>query len=288
MYPEITSRLKDRFQYDAWHGRNRLAENLFIWKFFFFGDEMPNWSPTRMEQVEVDDQPKIVQSLWETMSASASTSPEKPAALLNVQSIECKSRDQAHNILLRFLGEFEGPLIYRWDETELGDVTFTVPGYDLILFARANMVHLVRNAGQLREPVNEVATSLDQVLTQQPEVVAQPKRGKRAGLSAMAPRIAKLGTPVKEARVGESVPLDLEVAPFETELLGARSLAMGAAAEPVQRVQFRIFSPAGEIHEEGGRLYYTPQQAGTQDVNVFALNAARVATKKNLQLEASD
>ena len=287
MYPEITSRLKDRFQYDVWHGRNRLPENLFIWKFFFFGDEMPNWSATRMEHIEVDDQPKIVESLWETMSESSLTSPEKPAGLLNVQSIECKSRDQAHNFLLRFLGEFEGPLIYRWDETELGDVTFTVPGYDLILFARANLIHLVRNAGQLREPVTEVATALDQVLTRKPEA-PEPKSGRRGRLSAMAPRIEKLETPVKEVRVGESVPLDLEVAPFETELLSAQSLAMRAATEPVQRVQFRIFSPAGEVHEEGGRLHYTPQQSGLQDVNVFALNAARVATKKKLQLKASD
>ncbi len=287
MDPEIMSRLQERFQYSAWQGRNRLAENLFIWKFFFFGDEVPNWSATRMEHTEVDDQPKIVQSLWETTSTSLS-SPTQPAGLLNVRSIECKSRGEAHKFLLGFLGEFEGPLIYRWDETELGDVTFTVPGHDVILFARANLIHLVRNAGQLREPVTEVATALDQVLTQKPEAVEQPKRGKRAGLSAMAPRIAKLETPVKEARVGESVPLDLEVAPFEKEMPGAHSLAMRAAAEPVQRVQFRIFSPAGEIHEEGGRLYYTPQQPGLQDVDVFALNAARVATKKNLQLEARD
>lgn len=287
MYPEISSRLQERFQYRAWHGRNRLAENLFIWKFFFFGDEMPNWSATRMEEIEADDQPKIVESLWETMKETSFTSPGEPARLLNVRSIECRSRASAHDFLLGFLGEFEGPLLYRWDDSKLGDVTFTVPGFDLILFARANLIHLVRNAGQVREPVTEVATDLDQGLTRKPD--AAPESGKRRKLTAMAPRIEKLETPVKEVRVGESVPLDLEVAPFEKELLSvARTLAMPATPEPVQRVQFRIFSPAGEVHEEAGRLYYTAQQSGLQDVDVFALNAAHVATKKKLKLKAGD
>lgn len=293
MYTPILDRLKDRFQYEAWRGRNTLDENLFIWKFFFFGDELPGWSPVRVENLEAPGAPRMIQSMWQLSQSESALAHNGPSeALLNVRSFECPSRESAHELLLRFLGEFQGPLFDRRDQSGLGDVTFAVPGDALILFARANLVHLVRNAERQQEPVTGVSMEFDRELTRKPETSELPETDtvSAAALteSPLAPRIRRLEAPVESVRVGESVALDLEASdPLdEVERVGSRLLTM--AALPLSpRLQYKIFSQAGQVHDRDGKLFYTAQEPGPQEVAVYAINAARKATRKGLQLFAT-
>ncbi|MBI5431474.1 MAG: hypothetical protein HZA52_01455 [Planctomycetes bacterium] len=72
-----------------------------------------------------------------------------PDELLRVDVIESQSVAAAHEELLRALGEFQAPLLGRQEAPVAGDVAFVTAGSNAsVLFARGNVLVLVRNGGR--------------------------------------------------------------------------------------------------------------------------------------------
>ena len=118
---------------------------------------MPGWV---LQRVQLDEraQPPVLRSLWsrgDTMSA-----------LLAIDVFECASVRGAHEQLLEALGNIESDTVERRTAPNApGDVAFALAD-TLVLFARANVVVLLRNAGPTVVSVDEVARELDALLMQ--------------------------------------------------------------------------------------------------------------------------
>lgn len=251
MNAEYYEGLKGRFKFDEWRDRNTLNENLFIWRFFFRGDEFPNWQPHQIRELappparqgmhtlqqSVAEAPRLVHSVWRPSSGN-------PNVAFSVDSYECASRAAAHELLVRFLGEFQSPLVARQTEPAIGDVAFVHPGNAIILFARANHVIVIRSIGATQVPVNELAGQLDHDLTEKPPAV----------LGRVEPMLRSLRPAKTSLKVGSQTRLEIEAAP--------------AAGQPLM---YKFFSPAGQVLAKEGQLVYAPAAPGEQDLDVYAV-----------------
>lgn len=243
--------LKRRYNFDEWRGNNTLAEKLFIWNFFFKGDEFPNWQPYRMRELgppptgevsmaveeEAGEAPRLIQSVWRPSQGS-------PGAAFSVDDYECASQSAAHELLVRILGRFQSPLVNRQAEPSVGDVTFVHPGNSLILFARANHIIVIRSIGGTPIPVSNLAGQLDQ------ELISKPP----APVSRLRPSIRSLAPATTEVEVGSQVPLEIEAAPVTR-----------------QPLMYKIFSRTGEVVAKESQLLYQPTEPGEQDLEVYAV-----------------
>src|SRR5689334_3201449 len=102
---------------------------------------------------ETSESPAFIRSFWKQSAESPS--------ILNLNIFECSSRTAAHNFLIKVLSQFQSPLLTRRDDLEVGDVAFALPGSTIVMFARANLVHVLRNAGTQTVPVEDVAREVD-------------------------------------------------------------------------------------------------------------------------------
>ncbi|HEV2704606.1 MAG TPA: hypothetical protein VGV59_01700 [Pyrinomonadaceae bacterium] len=342
MAERFVNLLKQRHGFDEWRGRNTLDENLFIWKFFLMGRELPGWRPERVERFDApqtyaprvadtaDDRPAthtpplVIRTSRHPLTRPEDTvhrvrriDPHRPAtsqppasaedvsqerpsliqsfwsdprsrtgALLDVSIHECSSREAAHELLLRLLAQFQSPLITRRDDAGIGDVTFADPYGTTVLFARANLVQVVRNAGRSVAPVHEPAGYFDAGLTSKPAPTPQAESG-------AAPRLARVRFEETHVRVGVPVPFDVEA----TDMLGADIATPFAArttaalredqAPPARPLMFKIFSkPTGQVLAARGNLLFRADEAGSQEVTVYAIDANAAAASKRVRLVA--
>ncbi|MCC6407965.1 MAG: hypothetical protein IT453_12445 [Planctomycetes bacterium] len=85
-----------------------------------------------------------------------------PDELLRVDVIESPSVAAAHEELVRTLGEFQAPLLGRQETPVAGDVAFVLAGSDAsVLFARGNVLVLVRNGGRKLVDATAAARTVD-------------------------------------------------------------------------------------------------------------------------------
>lgn len=80
-----------------------------------------------------------------------------------LEAFECPTPAAARDTALNLLGEFQGP-VQRDPAPVAGEVSFSLPGGTFVLFVRANLVLLLRNAGRKVLPVIDVAKALDRHL----------------------------------------------------------------------------------------------------------------------------
>lgn len=231
--------LEDIHGLESWFNSNTLGENLFIWKYFLSGDEIPGWKIHKMRPVEAPECPPSIQSIWKCLESDVET-------LLRVDVYESSSRAAAHRFLVRLLGEFQSPRVTRMEQSTIGDVTFSTPENWSILLARANLIILVRNAGRSLVPVTEVASRFDKDLVS--------KKGTEG--EKVVPRIHRFAIAPSSARTG--VPSRLEI----------------EATDPLQRpLWYKFFSDTGEIFLDKGQPAYRPTTMGPQNITVFAVNS---------------
>jgi hypothetical protein len=144
--------LERRYRARDWHGRGGRARPV-IKDFNIDGSEIRRWS---LQRAQRGAKPPVIRSIWlhgETMNE-----------LLAVDVFECASVKAAHDQLVEALANMESDAIERRTEKNaLGDIAFGLND-TMILFARANMVVLVRNAGPTIVPVSAAARELDQLL----------------------------------------------------------------------------------------------------------------------------
>ena len=180
---EQLEQLKRFHEYERWRGRNRLPENLFVWRLLLEGSELPGWRTRRVQPITAPRMPRSTHSIWQRREGD-------PDALLRIDVYECDSRDDAQ-FLLRLLGEIETPLVQLRDELEVGDVAFADP-QDAVIFARANLAVRVANAGRSVIPVRAVAEQLDGHVSAKPVEIDEPETagwfGRRRGGGAQPKR----------------------------------------------------------------------------------------------------
>jgi hypothetical protein len=319
-YASVVEVLKRRFDFDAWVGSNTLGENLYIWKFFLSGNELPGWKAHRIQRVNVAAFPPAIQSIWRRSSEPADMrtvarpDPTPPDALLQLDAFECRSRMAAHELIVYLLGQFHLPGVERMSEESPGDVAFSTPASPIVVFARGNVVHMMRDVGRAtlarqqaavvsaagaRPALLALASRLDAALIEKPEPVGEPLAAAFRSLSAA--RLQRRLPAAARARVGETVPLLAEY-PVAAEARGA-----AAAEAPPRRTWYKIFSKGGEVlcdpsdtsksvadndmqdrsDRGSGQLVYRPDVPGRQSIVVFAIDPElRRSTAEELTLEA--
>jgi hypothetical protein len=241
----LSESFKQHHEFDKWRGTNRLEENLLVRNFFLGGHELTGWRAERLRRPEIPNWPPATRSNW--------TRGDSEQVLLTVETFECPDRSAAHELLVRALGEFQSPDLAR---SELGDVGFSMPGGTAALFARANLVVLIRNGGREVVEVAEPARALDEWIWARPQ-----ERG------PVPPEISRLEPGVPELTLGRPVQLDVQ------------------ATDPLGReVWLKFFSRFGEIRFEGETPIYRATASGTDEVTVFALNENGAAASLTIEL----
>lgn len=142
--------LQQRHKSELWHGHSE-SGRLTVRDITLTGFEIRGWSPLRVQRYEAED-PPVTRSLWSRR--------ETNEELLSIELFVCRSVKAAHDQILVALGNMQSDAIERTIEGPLGDVAFTLDD-TLALFARANVVALVRNAGPSVVHVKGIARQLD-------------------------------------------------------------------------------------------------------------------------------
>jgi hypothetical protein len=121
------------------------------------GSEIPGWTLERARRDE-HAAPPFSHSLWRNT--------DDADEIISVRITECADASTAQHQLLEELGNFQSPVIERHDGTDaVGDVSFGL-GQTMALFARANIVVTVLNAGPRPASVVPVARAVDTFIQQ--------------------------------------------------------------------------------------------------------------------------
>lgn len=239
--------LRSRFDPESWQGANRLGIHLFVTGLALRGKELPGWRLINARRVELPDSPPIVRSLWSDPSS----------ALLQVNVIEAGSRIAAHEKLLELLGNFEGPVVERLSDADLGDVAFSV-GSASVVYAQGNLVVELLNAGGPLTDAIEVAGLFDRWLVEVPEGRQERPGGAEVSLSP---------TPVRR---NEEATIELDV--------------VDAFGRPVE---VRVLARRGEIRLQDGRLTYVAQTSGEETLTVVVIDVDGAVSARDLKFRIS-
>jgi hypothetical protein len=143
--------LEERFGAKEWRGRSESGRRV-LKGFRFDGAELKGWKLLRFKDSE-EGKTKILRSMW--------SRGDEADELLAVDVFVATSVKDAHETLLEALGNMQSGAIERKTEKNTpGDVAFGLAN-TMIVFARANVVILVRNAGRKVVPVGTIARDLD-------------------------------------------------------------------------------------------------------------------------------
>jgi hypothetical protein len=175
-----------------------------------------------------------------------------------MDAYECLSRPKAHELLLRLLGEFQLPMASLEQRDEFGDVAFAAPNGEVILFARANLVFLLRNAERVRVPVNATAARFDNVLIRKPEAAASARTARR---------IESSKAETEGARVGQPFVVDLDL-----------------PDDPEAHTSYKLFASAGEVWVDQGKVVYQADAAGEHEISAYPLRGQDPGTRKAVRL----
>ncbi|HET9342899.1 MAG TPA: hypothetical protein VFO25_08300 [Candidatus Eremiobacteraceae bacterium] len=144
--------LADRFGYETW--RVLAGDDVVsVISGAALGEgDIRGWTVARQTRDAVDSQPRLRLILRRTGSSANQ--------LISITIVECPSVPAARAYLLRWLGDFQSPLVVRLPKTDSGEVAFGM-GETMVLFSRANLIVHVANAGREIIPVLEIARAVD-------------------------------------------------------------------------------------------------------------------------------
>ena len=167
----------------------------------------------------------------------------------------CRSERAARFFLLQRLGQFDSPLLQRREELDVGDVVFTEPEAGSVLFARGNLVVLLRNAGRGAVEFIQLARRFDYQVTSKPG-------GEHIG------DMDNFSIPDGKLFVGKPVPLESRDAGF---------MAMNQS--------FKFFATGGYVRLREGRIAYVATSAGEQRITIFAVDSTGNILRQQLKAE---
>jgi hypothetical protein len=245
--------LKERHDFEAWRAPDPAQGAFLVWRHFLGGRELPGWRAHRIQRVEAPDTPPAHHSIWQRADG-------RGQILVAFDVYECASAAQAREFLVRVLAEFQTPLLER--VPGIGEVAFTVPGEGAIVFARANLVLVLRNAGAETISLGDVARRFDENLRARPE----------SGMPwEEAPVIARFEAGAARVVAGQTVPLTLDAPP-----------RAGRA------VWFKLFGPAGTFEIENDRPLFRPAAAGPAEILAYAIAADGAAAGTSFRLDVEE
>jgi hypothetical protein len=215
------------------------------------GKEFPNWQAHRIQSVTQAGWPPLIQSIWKPLSGGTET-------LLRLDVYQCNSPDAAQDFLLRLLGHFQSPQIARHKDSIVGDVALAPAGETALVFARANLVVFIANAGSKLVPVRDVARRLDEELTSEPATT----------VNKTLPSLSLSWGVVTPFQAGTAVPLQLH------------------AADPLEKpLWYKIHTRLGELVLESGHPIYRPISPGQDQLTVFAFSADHRVVRQEWSLD---
>lgn len=253
--------LSEHYEFQDWKNTQHSKQNLFVWRFFLSGSEVPGWKAGRIRSFKtIGRMPATRRAFWSQESSSE--------VLLRVYTFECTSIAAARSFLLDVLGESQLlnlkrlrlPAIEKKYNDAVGDVAFTDPENMAIFFARANIVVSIRNAGPNSLLVGEFAQTLDTELRSRPD---------REGKAIQ--EMEHFRFPDKEFRVGDQVPI-----------------AFLRNQTDVQQLLYKFFAASGELSLKSRQIFYTPTSSGAQEVLVFGVDAEQNARRQRLKIVIAD
>jgi hypothetical protein len=233
-------RLTQRYDFSSWSAPR--GPGSLTWGFRLNGDEIPGWKPHRIQQVDLPGEPHASLSVWRPVEGNG--------ALLALNVYECDDETAARRYLLRLLGEFQGPQLTR--VASPGDISFAAGAVGL-LFARGNLVALVRSIERTPAPVAETAARLDRVLAGGSEPTGK------------GPVIDTLDAQ-SDVPAGQPVPITISA----TDPSGAT-------------VWYHFASATGRFTVRGRQPAFLPSQDGPHEIEVTAVGAAG-STRRSLKL----
>jgi hypothetical protein len=219
-------------------------KDLFIWKFFLAGNEVPGWSLTESNTTEENKNKITREYYWQSNQG------EDEAVKIDV--IECPSRQEAQKTLLNMLENHMAmslPEFSFGNNTRLGDAAYAGSGKLQIhvLFIRANMVVVINSIGEKDIAVPQIAVTLDEIFYQ------KPKPSEKAGL----PVITEFAKTKQVINVKDRKATGISI----------------EAADPSGRpVWFKFFIGDGEIFRENDHIFYTAGDNKENRLSVFVTN----------------
>jgi hypothetical protein len=260
--PPTLTQLKNLYGFKAWSGRNRLPEALYIRRYVVRERAFPRWRLLRLREIDVGTGPRTIQAIWRREGSAEDE-------LLRFDVFEFNSRLAAHTGLVKVLAAAESPSrIVQLDEG-VGDVAFVGEGARFVVFARGNLLLVVRNAGATAVPVMEAAHAVDQDIIAERETPegdeAEAPSAEPAGARVPAgpvPRFRALAPVLDEATRG-TVPLHVDV------------------EAPGEEVTVKLFSPSGELFSSEDRLMYRQTAKGEQFVRALAVGGSGALVRRS-------
>lgn len=219
-----------RLGYEEWKGANRLDGSLLVWEFVPAERQFPGWTAHTIQRIAAPGWPQASHSVWIRGAGGAAV----------VDLYECVSRDDAHDLVVRLLAQFESPEVAPEDEPEAGDVAFSDARGRVRVFARANLVCHLRTGDREPVEISAAAARLDRQLTSGEGTPVFPARA----LVDTAPAVVR----------GATVALD--VAP---------------EAPPRGPGYLKAFSPTGELRMGADGIVYAHEADGPPQVEISAV-----------------
>jgi len=146
--------IEQRFGAKDWYGRRSRGRRV-LREFSFEGSELFDWTLDRTERDERGKETAI-HSIWRHDDVGNE--------LLAVDAFECASVKAAHDQLIETLGDIESAAVERrTGKNVIGDVSFGLND-TMVLFARVNIVVMIRNAGRTVVKVSSIARAFDKTL----------------------------------------------------------------------------------------------------------------------------
>jgi hypothetical protein len=164
--------LDKRHATSQWHGRST-PDHRMIAAFDFSGSELTGWELLRARR-DTRGTPPALRTLWHRGDPAVE--------LVAIDVWVCISVAAAHDQLLEVLGNVQSDAVERHKgRGGVGDVAFAL-GHSMAVFARINVVVLVRNAGPKTVEIDPVAQAIDRILVQLSAPDGSPRgRARRGG-----------------------------------------------------------------------------------------------------------
>jgi hypothetical protein len=143
--------LEQRHAASEWRRRSSPGRRM-ITSFALAGSELKGWTLLRTRRGERTT-PPVIRTLWHRGDPAAE--------LLSIDTWECASIAAADDQLLEVLANVQSDAVER--HAGIGDVGFAL-GHTMRLFARLNVVVLIRNAGPRTVDVQPIARVIDELL----------------------------------------------------------------------------------------------------------------------------
>jgi hypothetical protein len=239
--------LHTQYESGSWLHPSARRQKRLVWRFFLSPALLRGWELVRPPEQLLLEQARVTQSFWR---------PEKGRqnAVVEFRVFECLSASDASRSLLDRLGEFQLPLRRDGGDEPIGDVAFSTEKDHTLLFVRANLVCLIRNADRDLIAVRDLGKEVDKEI--------QSTRGRE---SDSPPELTSFNaTPVADQ-------------PAVKFILHCQ------ATDPMgSRLWYKFFAKQGTLSQENGHVVYVPSRSGQQHLTAIAINERLACARSEL------